>query len=274
MLNNKLIFLFMSDLNSVHLQDYPDVSNIKFDNELVDEMDLVKEICSVALFLRDRENLRVRLPLNQIKIIGKDLDILEKYQDIIADEVNVKNVIIESDIDRIATFIIEVDLKKLGFKYGEKLRDIMKAVKDNKWKKIEDNKVEIGNVILEQDEYFIRLKPKKENKNIQALSNNKALVELDFTITPELELEGLARDLIRIIQQNRKDANLILSDRIKLSLKTSSPKLIKAIEDNIKYIKTQTLSKELKIVDSMSEEFSFGEEINGEFINIGFSVLK
>lgn len=264
----------MSNLNSIHLQDYPDVSNIKFDDELVKEMDLVKEICSVALFLRDKENLRVRLPLNQIKIIGNDIEDLKKYKDIIADEVNVKNVVFESDIDKIATFVIEVDLKKLGSKYGEKLRDIMKAVKENKWKKADGDKVEIANIVLEKDEYSIKLKPKKESKNMQALSNNKAIIELDFNITPELELEGLARDLIRIIQQNRKDANLVLSDRIKLSLKTSSQKLIKAIQDNAEYIKNQTLAKELDIVDNISEEFSFGEEIDGDFINIGFSIFK
>lgn len=264
----------MSNLNSIHLQDYPDVSNIKFEDELVKEMDLVKEICSVALFLRDKENLRVRLPLNQIKIIGNDIEDLKKYKDIIADEVNVKNVVFESDIDKIATFVIEVDLKKLGSKYGEKLRDIMKAVKENKWKKADGDKVEIANTILEKDEYSIKLKPKKESKNMQALSNNKAIIELDFNITPELELEGLARDLIRIIQQNRKDANLVLSDRIKLSLKTSSQKLIKAIQDNAEYIKNQTLAKELDIVDNISEEFSFGEEIDGDFINIGFSIFK
>lgn len=264
----------MSNLDSIHLQDYPDVSNINFDDELVKEMDLVKEICSVALFLRDKENLRVRLPLNQIKIIGNDIEDLKKYKDIIADEVNVKNVVFESDIDKIATFVIEVDLKKLGSKYGEKLRDIMKAVKENKWKKADGDKIEIANTILEKDEYSIKLKPKKESKNMQALSNNKAIIELDFNITPELELEGLARDLIRIIQQNRKDANLVLSDRITLSLKTSSQKLIKAIQDNVEYIKNQTLAKELDIVDNISEEFSFGEEIDGDFINIGFSIFK
>ena len=264
----------MSNLDSIHLQDYPDVSNINFDDELVKEMDLVKEICSVALFLRDKENLRVRLPLNQIKIIGNDIEDLKKYKDIIADEVNVKNVVFESDIDKIATFVIEVDLKKLGSKYGEKLRDIMKAVKENKWKKADNDKIEIANTILEKDEYSIKLKPKKESKNMQALSNNKAIIELDFNITPELELEGLARDLIRIIQQNRKDANLVLSDRITLSLKTSSQKLIKAIQDNVEYIKNQTLAKELDIVDNISEEFSFGEEIDGDFINIGFTIFK
>ena len=265
----------MSDLNSVHLQNFPDVSDIVFETKLVEEMDLVKEICSTALFLRDKENLRVRLPLNKIRIIGQGMENLKKYQDIIAEEINVKNVIFEENIEELANFIIEVDLKKLGVKYGEKLKEIMKAVKENKWNELDNGKVEIAGNILEADEYVIKLKPKsKDAKNIQPLSNNKALIELDFTLTPELELEGIARDLVRMIQQNRKDANLNISDRIKLSIKTNSPMLIKAIESNSEYIKGQTLATDLKIVNDMSEEFSFGDDFNNDFITIGFTVIK
>ncbi len=264
----------MADLNSIHLELFPDVSNIDFDAKLVDEMDLVKEICSVALFLRDKENIRVRLPLNEIKIIGKDIEELKKYQDIILEEINVKNITFETDLDKIATFVLQVDLKKLGAKYGEGLKNIIKNVKENNWKQINKNQVEIGDVVLEEDEYSVKLKAKKESKNIQALSNNKALIELDFTITAELELEGLARDLIRIIQQKRKDANLNLSDRIILSLKTSSTKLKKAISNNSEYIKNQTLTKELFTDESKNSDFSFGEDLDGEFITIGFSVVK
>ena len=266
----------MSDLNSVHLQNFPDVSNIVFDDKLVNEMDLVKEVCSTALFLRDRENLRVRLPLNYIKIIGKDITAaLEKYKDIIADEINVKNVVFEDNMQHIADYVLEVNLKILGAKYGEKLRDIMKSVKENKWKKLDNENIEISGLILDKTEYTIKLSPKDKNaKNIQPLSNNKALVQLDFTLTPELELEGIARDIVRMIQQDRKDANLNLSDRINLSIKTTSATIIKAITLNSDYISNQTLAVDLKIVGHIEDEFSFGDEFNGEFIKIGFTKVK
>lgn len=265
----------MSDFNSVHLQDFPNVSDIKFDRDLVNEMDLVREICSTALFLRDRENLRVRLPLNQIKIIGQNLKKLEKYSDIIADEINVKKVVFEENLQSVADFTIEVDLKKLGQKYGEKLKNIMIAVKSNQWKELTDSKIEIADIVLEKDEYTIKLKPKnKDAKNLQPLSNNKALIELDFTITPELELEGLARDLVRIIQQNRKDANLNLSDRIALIIKTTSNNLKKAIDNNGDYIKTQTLATSLEVSDKSYGKFLFNDDFNGENIVVNFDVIK
>ncbi|HSQ97768.1 MAG TPA: DUF5915 domain-containing protein [Rickettsiales bacterium] len=259
----------MENLNSIHLEDFPDLSNIKFDNNLVNEMDLIREICSTALFLRDRENLRVRLPLNEIKIIGQNLKNLENYKDIIADEINVKNVVFEENLKNIADFVLEVDLKKLGAKYGEKLKNIMIAVKSNQWKELDYGKIEVSGIMLEKDEYTIKLKPKNNAKNLQPLSNNKALIELDFKITPELELEGIARDLIRIIQQNRKDANLDLSDKIEISIMTNSEDIKKAIENNIEYIKKQTLSNDLKI-NNGKYNFLFTNEINKENITISF----
>lgn len=262
----------MNKLQSVHLQDFPDVSNIEFDSILVDEMDLIKEICSTALFLRDKENLRVRLPLNQIKIIGQDIKNLEKYKDIIADEINVKNVVFENNLNEVADYILEVDLKKLGTKYGSKLKDIMIAVKSNNWKQIDD-KVEIADIVLNNDEYTIKLKAKNQNaKNLQPLSNNKALIELDLNITPELELEGFARDIVRLIQQDRKEADLNLSDKISLFIDVKSDIIKQAIEKNSEYIKKQTLANSIKIVDNIDSKFKFKNELDNENLIIGFDV--
>lgn len=262
----------MKNLNSVHLQFFPDVSKLDFDDVLVDEMDLVREVCSTALFIRDKENLRVRLPLNQIRIIGKDTMNLSKYKDIIADEVNVKSVIFKENVDELADFIIEVDMKKIGAKFGDKMKNILKATQENKWKDLGDGKIEIAGIELENGEYTIKLKPKDKNaNNIYSLSNNKALVELDIQITPELELEGLARDLIRLIQQYRKEAGLDISDRINLSIKTTSSQVKKSLSNNAEYVKNQTLTKKLSLVDNISEEFSFGTDVNGEWVGIGFS---
>ena len=76
---------------------------------------------------------------------------------------------------------------------------------------------------MNNDEYTIKLKVKNQNaKNLQPLSNNKALIELDLNITPELELEGFARDIVRLIQQDRKEADLNLSDKISLFINVKS----------------------------------------------------
>jgi len=265
----------MSSIQSVHLQNFPDMSRFGYDGDLVTDMDYVREVCSVALFLRDRKNLRVRLPLNYMKIIGSGADRLKQYQDIIIDEVNVKEIIFENDISHVADFVLEVNLKALGVKYGDKLRDIMKCVKDGNWQVVEGEKVSIAGFTLYKDEYVIKLSPKDKNaQNMQALSDNKLLIELDFNITHELEIEGVARDFVRIIQQNRKDADLNLSDRIKLSIKTDMPDLIEAIKQHSSYIQAQTLSTELNLVNTVSETFVFDDDFNNKKICVGFSVNK
>jgi isoleucyl-tRNA synthetase len=265
----------MTFFDSIHLQNFPDVSNIVFEKDIVDKMDLVREVCSATLFLRDKKNLRVRLPLKEVKIIGQNVKNIEKYRDIIADEINVKNVIFEEKLEDFADFLLELDFKKLGVKYGEKLKDITKIARENKWKKLNDGKISIAGIILEKNEFVIKLKSKNNTtENIQVLPNNKVLVELDCTLTPELELEGIARDLIRIIQQNRKNANLNLADQIKFSLKTDSKNIIDAVNSNKNYIKEQILSTELNIVDNVNERFSFEENFNENHITIGFSVVK
>jgi isoleucyl-tRNA synthetase len=247
----------MADYNSVHLQNFPDVSNIFIDKDLVEEMDLVRSICSVAFFLRDKQNLRVRLPLKSIRIIGNGANSLEKYKSIIADEINVKEVFFEEKLEDFADFIIEINLKLLGAKYGEKLKNIINFVKSGKWQKDGDNVV-VGNnyAILEPTEYVLKLVSKNgESDNIKSLPNNKMLIDVDFSITEELELEGIARDMIRNIQQMRKDKGFDISDRINLTIKTNDEKIVSAINNNIEYIKEQTLSLEL-VVKTDSNEFS------------------
>jgi isoleucyl-tRNA synthetase len=242
----------MTDFNSIHLQDFPDVSGIQIDNDLVEEMDVVRSICSIALFLRDKQNLRVRLPLNYVKIIGKNIKNLEKYGSLIMDEINVKNVYFEENLEKIADFVLEVNLKLLGAKYGEKLKSIIKGVKESTWEK-DGDRIKISEVILEPTEYILKLKTKNEAKNIEALPNNKMLIELDFNITKELELEGIARDLVRNIQQARKEQNLELSDKINLIIKTNNKQTMEAINSNKRYIEEQTLSIDSKIEESNRE---------------------
>ena len=148
----------------------------------------------------------------------------------------------------------------------------MIAVKSNNWKQIND-KVEIAGIILNNDEYTIKLKAKNQNaKNLQPLSNNKALIELDLNITPELELEGFARDIVRLIQQDRKEADLNLSDKISLFINVKSDIIKQAVEKNSEYIKKQTLANNIKIVDNIDSKFKFENELDNENLVIGFDV--
>jgi isoleucyl-tRNA synthetase len=262
----------LSKIKSVHLQDFPNVANLKDEKELIADMDMIRDICSSALSIRDKKNLRVRLPLNKLVVIGKNVGGLKKYQHIIADEINVKNVEFKNEIGDLAEFKLQLDFKKLGAKLGGKMKDVIVASKKGEWKKLPNNEIKIGGIKLTEEDYSLNLIPKNTDST-GVLSTNDALVELDIVITEELKLEGLARDIVRLIQQNRKEADLNISDKIHLFISTDNEEVKKAINANSTYIKEQTLSTSIEIGDKKGE-FNFENKIENGVVKIGFEVAK
>jgi isoleucyl-tRNA synthetase len=214
---------------SIHLADFPDVSSFSNEKELITDMDMVRQICSAALFIRDQKNLRVRLPLKTLKIIGKNAGRMTDFKEIIADEVNVKNIEITDEIGDLAEFKLQINFKKIGARLGSKIKDITIASKQNKWEKISANQIKIADEILSDDDFEVKLIA-KNSENTVALPSNDCLIELDINVTKDLEDEGLARDVIRAIQQNRKDANLDVSDHIKITIFSANENLIGVVK--------------------------------------------
>lgn len=237
---------------SVHLQDFPDVNFIDEDQDLVAKMDLVRKICSLALSIRDHKNLRVRLPLSQLSIIGKNSSQLQDFKEIIADEVNVKEVITQDDFKEFAELKLQINFKKIGAKFKEKVKEINDACKNNQWQKINDCKIAIAGVELNDDEYELKLSIKnydQESYAILALDSNDYLVMLNLKLTKELEDEGIARDIVRAIQQNRKDANLDISSKINLSIYSSNSRILEVGKLFNNFIKDQVLAKEITMLN-------------------------
>jgi isoleucyl-tRNA synthetase len=262
----------LSKIKSVHLQKFPNVSEIKNEKELITDMDMVRNICSAALSIRDQKNLRVRLPLNKVIIIGKNIKGLKKYQNIIANEINVKNVEFQDNITDLAELKLQLDFKKLGAKLGAKMKDVLTALKNGNWKKLPNNELEINGIKLTAEDFTMNLIPKNPDSTI-VLSNNDALVQLDTIVTEELELEGLSRDIVRFIQQSRKKADLNVSDRINLFIFTDNDFIKKAIEKNLEYIKKQTLGNSVEISEKKGK-YAFEEKIEKGFIKINFDVIQ
>ncbi len=271
----------MIDKNlSVHLQDFPDLSLINDESALVKDMDMVREVCSVALFIRDKQNLRVRLPLNKLTIIGKNSKAMMAYKDIIADEVNVKNIEIIEEIGDLAEFRLQINFKKVGAKFGAKMKEISTAAKDGKWEKISENgieKIKISGEILENDDYEIKLIT-KDSDSIVPLPSNDCLIKLDIKITKELEMEGIARDIVRTIQQNRKDANLNISDHINIKLFSSKFDFVEVIKVYGDYIKEQTLADEIEIVADRASlrncQILYQDLLDDKGFDVGIDIKK
>jgi isoleucyl-tRNA synthetase len=254
---------------SVHLQDFPDTSFLNDEKQLVADMDLVRAICSVALSIRDNKNLRVRLPLKSLTVIGKNSQRILSFKEIIAEEVNVKSVEIKEEISDLAELKLQINFKKIGAKYGAKIKEITAAAKEGNWKKISDKEIEIAGLNLVDDEFEIKLMTKNQDEKkfaIAALPTNDYLIQLDVEITKDLEDEGIARDIVRAIQQNRKDADLNVSDHIKLQISSTNSRILEVAKVFENYIKAQVLADELKCVaaneDIKSSKFSFENKLD------------
>jgi isoleucyl-tRNA synthetase len=244
--------------NSVHLTNIPNLDFIDDNLALISEIDLIKEICSVALAIRDNANIKVRTPLKRIFIIGKKGEIIKNYEEIIKEEVNVKEIDYIANISDEAQNIVDINFKLVAKKFSAKMKEIIKCSKIGEWN-VENNRLNIAEVFLEKNEFEVKLKPKDAQTSLP-ISTNDILIKLDITLNQELIEEGHSRDISRMIQQSRKDSSLDISQKINLILfnKNSEIDLEKIIHKYQQYLQDQTLSNNIKI----SQE----ENINAEFI--------
>ena len=200
---------------SVHLTDWPQPDLLPADDDLVRRMDRVREVCSAALSLREARNLRVRLPLARLTVAGRDTDELASYTELIADELNVKHVEFSSDLEAFGQFVLRPNGRVLGPKLGKDVQTVIKAAKDGQWQANDDGTVAVAGHTLVAGEFDLALTA-PEGAATAALRGNDAVVNLEVELTDELRAEGTARDLIRLVQQARKDADLAVTDRIEL----------------------------------------------------------
>ena len=202
---------------SVHLHDWPDATQFVDDPELVASMDLVRAVCSAALGLREDHGLRTRLPLARLTIAGSDSGRLAGFTDLVADEVNVKTVELSDDAGRFAEFVLRPNAKALGPKLGGDVQSVIKAAKAGEWTALDDGRVEVAGQTLAEGEFELALQP-VEGTAAAAIAASKSIAALDLALTPELEAEGHTRDLIRVVQQARKERDLDITARIALRL--------------------------------------------------------
>ncbi|NNE72803.1 MAG: isoleucine--tRNA ligase, partial [Acidimicrobiales bacterium] len=252
---------------SVHLADWPEPAELVDDPFLVSEMDLVRDIATAALRLREDHGLRVRLPLSSITLVNVALD--DGFVPIVLDEVNVKTAADSTDLDAYATVVLQPDGKALGPKLGGAVQSVFKAAKAGDYTMNDDGTVIVGEHTLEPGEFDLRFEP-AEGVVAAALPGGRGVVVLDTEVTPELNAEGWARDLVRHVQQARKDADLVVTDRIDLAIEASG-ELAAAIETHQGYIAEQVLATSFTVGDG-SGAHTASVELDGQPATISFSV--
>jgi isoleucyl-tRNA synthetase len=240
----------LTGARSVHLTDWPAVTDLPADERLVSAMDRVRDVCSAAHSLRKANRLRARLPLPSLTVAAANADELAPYVDLIADELNVKHVQLTSEVEGFATLALQVNPGQLGPRLGGATQQVIKAAKRGDWTASGD-RIEVAGQVLEPGEFDLRLRPVDE-ANSRPLPGNDGVVVLDTATSPELEAEGLARDIVRLVQDVRREIGLDISDRVRVVLGVADD-VRAAVETHKDYVKEQTLALELLFADHISD---------------------
>ncbi len=230
---------------SVHLEDWPDVAGWPSDDALAETMDLTRNVCSAALSLRKARQLRVRLPLASLAVAHPRAPRLDEFADIIKDEVNVKELVLNDDPATLGEFQLTVNPRVLGPRLGKQVQEVIRAVKAGQWTQAGDVVTAAG-AELRPGEYELKLAA-ADPDSTTALPGSSGLIALDTAVTPELVAEGTARDVVRVIQQARRDAGLDVSDRITLAVGADGA-VADAVRAHAAFIAGETLATGLTVV--------------------------
>jgi isoleucyl-tRNA synthetase len=249
---------------SVHLCDFPAGDQAAIDQLLSEQMNLVRHIASLGRQARTVAGLKVRQPLARVEVILADTKHqkwLEEHAEVIADELNVKQVEFSDEPDKYVNHEVLPNFKLLGPRLGKLMPKVKPALAKQSGAELLANFRDNGKIDLMIDGEAVALSADEVEVRLQAkpgwtAANDKGVVVVLATeITPELLREGLARDLVRVIQDRRKEIGCEFTDRIEVGVVTDSAELRAAIEQFRDYIMQETLADSLRLERLQDVEF-------------------
>jgi isoleucyl-tRNA synthetase len=244
---------------SVHLCDYPQPDATLLDPELNKRMAAAQRIVGLGHKLRDDANVRVRQPLAEVRFASSDPSeaaAIEHLAEVVKEELNVKRLIRAENLDGLATYSYKPNLKTLGPKYGKLLGGIGKALATAEAAQLaplrrgENVTLQIAgtDVILLPGDILVST---EHTPGWVTAAEGSLQIALSTELSPELIREGMARDFVRQVQQLRKDADLEIGDRIRISYQTVDPTVIAALTEWADYICVETQADSLVLASAV-----------------------
>lgn len=269
---------------SVHLCNYPEVSEemkTRRNAELEMRMSVTENIVSLIRALRNKTQLKVRQPLIKAIVATTDSEVanvIKQMEDIIKEEVNIKEVEIVEDSASFVVKNVKPNFKTLGPRYGKimgEIAGIIKGYSAKEIKHLEDNKeawlaIKGHDVHITLDDVEIMIKPAT---HFEVVYENNMIIGLDTEITEALKEEGLAREFVNRIQNLRKDADFEIIDKIKIGF-IGSDEIQKAISSQMNYIKNETLAAEVSFHTIEEANITKDVEIEGDKITLSIQKIS
>jgi isoleucyl-tRNA synthetase len=225
----------------VHLAGYPEVRDELRDPELLAAMESTKTVVELGRRCRDDAQIKLRQPLRAVIVATDDpvrRDHVALHVELVAAELGVKEVRLTTSAEEFAQVEVMPLLNLLGPKYGRELAVIRGLLREGAFE-LRDGRVHVGDWVLDPDEFELRARARE---GFAVADGDGFAVALDTEITPELRLEGVVRDVIRLIQKMRQDAGLEVTDRIRVTYPENDGDVSRAFELHGDWIATETLA--------------------------------
>ena len=253
------IYQNLTDEESVHLASFPIPDEKLIDEELENKMELVRNLISLGRNAREEAKIKVRQPISEVIIDGKNKKVLADVIDLIKEELNVKEIVFAENLNEYMNFSIKPNFKNAGSILGSKMPEFVKylnSLKEEEINNIRNNMdLEFEGIKITEDLIDIKINA-KEGFNIATENNN--FIILNTTLTEELLNEGLAREFVSKIQQLRKTENFDVEDRINIYIDANKD-LINQLMTNMEYIKSETLCLNFKEDKKASTKLTINE---------------
>jgi isoleucyl-tRNA synthetase len=260
---------------SVHHNDWPIVDDRMIDEELMRDMDVVIKVCSLGRAARNKAGIKLRQPIMEAKVVA-DKDVIgrvERLKYLVVDELNVKSLILTTDKSELIDYVVKPIPEILGKKYGKLFPKIQSAIAGMKVHEVVNAMKEFGCLTVNVDDQTIRILP-DEIKISEVPKSGYILCEEDNiivginTIIPQsLRLEGLARDIVRRIQNQRKEAGFNIADQIEIYYE-AGPILTETFKNFEEYIAAETLSVMIRNGSPRGEAHFATYNLAGETLKI------
>ena len=258
--------------HSVHLNDFPVCDESLIDDHIEARMDLVRDLISIGRYVREEAKIKVRQPLKEALIDGKNESLISDLTDLIKEELNVKEVVFVKDTSEYMNFMVKPNFKVAGPIFGSNIKYFSEALNNlsledvNKLRNNETIEVNVdgADYTVSSDMTDIRISS-KEGFNVGFENNN--FVILNTELTEDLILEGIAREIVSKVQQLRKTKDFNIVDRIDIYYEADE-KVVETFNKFEEYIKNETLAENI-ISKKLDTEVT---DVNG--YELKFDVVK
>ncbi len=267
---------------SVHHTDWPQVDSESLDPRLTAEMALVQRLVSLGHAARNQANLKLRQPLAEAAFaVGTsgDREIVERYADLIADELNVKRVRLLDTASEVVDYRLHPRPRQLGQKYQSEFPAVREAILALDPQQAAVRLLSGGSLEVTVNGRRLEILPEEVEVRVEAhpgftaAADGAYVAALDTTITPQLAQEGLMREFVRRVQDLRKQADLRVDEHIRVEF-AATPGLAEAIERHREYIMAETLADELQAVEEPGGQARAEHDFDGEHLVVALVRLS